>query len=69
MIDIQNITLQYGLVVVIKNLSMTIAKGDFFTLLGESGSGKSTLLMAIAGFLKPTAGKILIDGVDVTDPE
>lgn len=67
MIDIQNITLQYGSVVVIKNLSMSIAKGDFFTLLGESGSGKSTLLMAIAGFLRPTVGKILIDGVDVTD--
>ena len=67
MIEIQNITLQYGPIVVIKDLSITINKGDFFTLLGESGSGKSTLLMAIAGFLRPTAGKILIDSHDVTD--
>ncbi len=67
MIRLENITLQYGDIMVIENLNLHIGKKDFYTLLGESGSGKSTLLMAIAGFLKPTQGRIYIDGTDVTD--
>ena len=44
-----------------------MASGEFFSLLGPSGCGKTTTLRLIAGFEQPTAGKILLDGVDVSD--
>ena len=47
-------------------LSMTIARGRFLAIVGPSGSGKSTLLGLIAGLDAPTAGSVLIDGVDIT---
>ncbi len=50
---------------VLKNVNINIEKGEFFTLLGSSGCGKTTLLRCIAGFEKPTSGKILFDKKDV----
>lgn len=46
---------------------LSIAQGEFFSILGPSGSGKTTALRLIAGFEKPTRGQVMIDGVDVTD--
>ena len=48
------------------SVSVTIRKGEFFTLLGPSGCGKTTLLRLIAGFETPTSGQILLDGQDIT---
>jgi spermidine/putrescine transport system ATP-binding protein len=48
------------------DVSIEIAKGEFFTLLGPSGCGKTTLLRCIAGFETPTSGAILLDGRDIT---
>jgi spermidine/putrescine ABC transporter ATP-binding subunit len=53
-------------VAIAEGLRLEIRKGEFISLLGPSGSGKSTLLSMIAGFEQPTAGKISIDGKDVT---
>ena len=53
---------------ILKHVSLTIEKGEFICLLGPSGCGKSTLLNAMAGFLKPTQGEILIDGNVVKEP-
>ncbi len=53
-------------VVAVEDLDLTIADGEFFSLLGPSGSGKTTVLRMIAGFEKPTAGAILLGGQDVT---
>lgn len=52
---------------VIKEMNLEIRKGEFLTLLGPSGCGKTTTLRMIAGFEKPTSGKIVIDGEEVTD--
>ena len=43
---------------------LTIAAGEFFSILGPSGCGKTTILRAVSGFVEPTAGRILIGGAD-----
>src|SRR5580693_3751374 len=57
---------RYGDVVALGGVELTIAAGEFFTLLGPSGSGKTTLLRMIAGFERPDAGRIELGGRDVT---
>ena len=51
---------------VVKGISLTVADGEFFSLLGPSGCGKTTILRMIAGFTFPTSGTVLFDGQDVT---
>ncbi|HEY1157230.1 MAG TPA: ABC transporter ATP-binding protein, partial [Arthrobacter sp.] len=50
------------------NLSLDVAAGEFLTLVGPSGSGKTTLLDLLAGLSRPTSGKVLVDGNEVTGP-
>lgn len=54
-------------VTVIDNCNLYVCKGEFITFLGPSGCGKTTTLRMIAGFDMPTSGKILLNGVDITD--
>src|SRR5579864_5548412 len=56
----------YGQVVAVAGVDLTVTDGEFFTLLGPSGSGKTTLLRLIAGFERPDAGRIELGGRDVT---
>ena len=66
-IQIENISKSYGAIQAVKGVSLSIYKGELFSLLGGSGCGKTTLLRMLAGFETPTAGRILIDGIDVTN--
>jgi len=52
--------------VAVDDVSLSIRKGEIFALLGASGCGKSTLLRCLAGFEKPTKGRIVLDGQDIT---
>ena len=52
--------------VAVDGIDLTVASGEFFSLLGPSGCGKTTTLRLIAGFEQPTAGTILLDGADVS---
>ena len=54
---------------VLQNIDLEVARGEFLCLLGPSGCGKSTLLNIVAGFLKPSAGVVAIDGEVVTGPD
>ena len=65
-VSLRGIRRTYGEVVAIAGLDLEIAPGEFFTLLGPSGSGKTTTLRVIAGFEQPDAGRVELDGVDVT---
>ena len=65
-VAIENVSLSFGDIEVLKGVSLIIEPGEFFTFLGPSGSGKSTLLRAIAGFGPAPGGRILIGGDDVT---
>jgi len=65
-IELVALTKRFGEIAV-DNIDLTVASGEFFSLLGPSGCGKTTTLRLIAGFEQPTSGKILLDGVDVSD--
>ena len=62
-----NVTKRFGDFVAVKNLTLDIYEREFFALLGPSGCGKSTLLRMLAGFEKPTEGRIFVGGDDITD--
>jgi iron(III) transport system ATP-binding protein len=68
MLTIDNLTLRFGATTAVDGVSLNVRRGEVVCLLGPSGSGKSTLLRAIAGIERPTGGRILIDGVEVSGP-
>ncbi|ACI98863.1 ABC transporter ATP-binding protein [Rhodospirillum centenum] len=65
-VRVEKVTKKFGDFVAVDDVSLSIYRGEFFSLLGGSGSGKTTLLRMLAGFETPTEGKIFIDGVDMT---
>lgn len=65
-IELKNISKAFGGFDVIDNVTLTVPDGELVALLGPSGSGKTTLLRIIAGLEEPDAGRILINGEDVT---
>jgi putrescine transport system ATP-binding protein len=65
LLRVEGLSKSFGGVAAVDRLSLDIRQGEFFALLGPSGCGKSTLLRLIAGFERPNAGRILLDGVDL----
>jgi iron(III) transport system ATP-binding protein len=65
-VTIENVSFGYGRTPVLDDISLEVARGEFFAFLGPSGSGKTTLLRLIAGFGIPTTGRILIGERDLT---
>jgi len=61
-IQFEKVSKSFGIMTVVDNLDLAIAKGEFVSMLGPSGSGKTTLLMMLAGFEKPTSGAIAVGG-------
>ena len=65
-VALSDVTLSYGQTVAVPDLNLNIKEGELIALLGPSGCGKTTTMRAIAGLLTPKAGRIMIDGADVT---
>jgi putative spermidine/putrescine transport system ATP-binding protein len=64
-LNLQNISKTFGTFVAVEDFNLSIAKGEFVSLLGPSGCGKTTTLQMIAGFVDPSSGKVDVDGDDL----
>ncbi len=66
-IQVQDLTAQYANQVILKGINMSIERGEILTILGPSGCGKTTLLKHMIGLLKPTKGKVILNGMDLSE--
>ena len=66
MISLQNLTVGYGEKAILSDINQTLEPSRLVCLLGSNGVGKSTILRTLAGFLQPLAGKVLLDGKDLS---
>ena len=66
MLRVSDVRAGYGRTVILQDISLHVGRGEIVTLIGSNGAGKSTLLRTISGLVKPSAGRIEFDGVDIT---
>ncbi|MGV1759736.1 ABC transporter ATP-binding protein [Rhizobium sp. A22-96] len=66
-ITFENVSVAYGGLTVLDSLNLTVSPGEIVALIGPSGSGKTTALRAVAGFVRPSGGRIMIGDRDVTN--
>jgi multiple sugar transport system ATP-binding protein len=66
-VSLSSVHKRFGAVTAVDNLQLDIADGEFFVLLGPSGAGKTTTLRLVAGLEQPDKGRILMNGVDITE--
>jgi spermidine/putrescine ABC transporter ATP-binding subunit len=66
MLVVDDLAFRYGSVATLTGLTLSVGQGEFVSLLGPSGCGKTTLLRIIAGLLRPSRGRVYLDGQDVT---
>jgi len=66
MLEVRNLHVGYGRVPVLRDVDLSVGRGEIVLVLGPNGAGKSTLLRAIGGFIRPTQGEVLLDGQPVT---
>ena len=66
MLEIESLTTRYGSIAALRAASLRVEKGEIVGVIGPNGAGKTTLLNSVAGLLNPAAGRVLLDGSDVT---
>jgi branched-chain amino acid transport system ATP-binding protein len=67
LLEVLNVTKRFGGIVALKNVSLKIERGERVAIVGPNGSGKTTLFNVINGVYKPDEGRVLFEGVDITD--
>src|SRR4026209_2718962 len=67
-VEVRDVTKRFGKTTAVDSVSVSVARGEFLTLLGPSGCGKTTLLRMVAGFEFPDEGEILLYGEDIAPP-
>ncbi|HJL66163.1 MAG: ABC transporter ATP-binding protein [Arenicellales bacterium] len=66
MLGIESLTTRYGAITAVRDVELTVRAGEIVCLIGPNGAGKTTLLSTISGLLKPSTGRVVLDGNDVT---
>jgi branched-chain amino acid transport system ATP-binding protein len=66
LIEVQGLTKRFGGLVAVDQVAFAVEAGQIFTIIGPNGAGKSTLFKLITGFLKPSSGRVIFEGQDVT---
>jgi branched-chain amino acid transport system ATP-binding protein len=66
MLEVEGLEVNYGSIRAVRGVSLRVAEGELVTLLGANGAGKSSTIMAIAGAVRPSAGRVRLSGKDVT---
>lgn len=66
MLKVENLSVRYGAVAAVRDVSLTVGKGELIALLGPNGAGKSSTIGALTGLVTPAAGKIFLEGKDIT---
>ena len=67
MIEVEGITRKYGELVAVDDVSFSIGKGEVVGLLGHNGAGKTTIMRMLTGYIEPTAGSVVIDGMPLSE--
>ncbi len=65
-LDISGLTVAYGRTEAVRGLDLSVAQGQVVCLIGANGAGKTTTLRALSGLVRPRAGRVLLDGADIT---
>ncbi len=65
LVQVENVSKRFGTIEAVRDVSLHVARGRIFGFVGSDGAGKSTLLRMVATMIRPSAGRILIDGIDV----
>jgi len=65
-LEVRNLTRRFGSLVAVRDISMTVEKGELRAVIGPNGAGKTTFFNLVSGFVAPSAGTILFDGRDIT---
>jgi ABC-type branched-subunit amino acid transport system ATPase component len=65
-LEVESVSFSYGSLQVLFDISLSVAPGEALALLGTNGAGKSTLLRVVSGLERPSAGRVVLDGADVT---
>ncbi len=66
LLEVRDVRVRYGAVEALRGVSLTVAEGEIVALLGANGAGKTTTLRTVSGLLTPVAGRVLLDGRDLT---
>ncbi|MCY3953615.1 MAG: ABC transporter ATP-binding protein [bacterium] len=66
MLEIESLTTRYGSIAALRAVTLRVGEGEIVGVIGPNGAGKTTLLNSVAGLLNPAAGRVLLDGGDVT---
>src|SRR6516164_1380875 len=65
-LEVKNATKRFGSLIAVRDISLSVPKGELRAIIGPNGAGKTTFFNLISGFFRPSAGTILFDGRDVT---